>query len=140
MADWSQAQGYTTAEAEPVAQLIDSHGQTQAWQFAIIGDTTLPVVDNYSPAVGSTVNEADPIFFDVTDNSGEFASIVIAIKQGPATELVHDGSDFVPPYLDLSSRDNIADGFRYRIRRTDGWIDTVVQSAFVVDASGNVAA
>ncbi len=106
---------------------------------AVETDTTAPVVDNFSPAVGSTVNEADPIFFDVTDDSGTFASIVIAIKQEGATELVHDGSDFVEPYDDLSMRSNITGGFRYRIRRTGGWIDAVVQSAFVVDSAGNVA-
>jgi hypothetical protein len=103
-------------------------------------DVTNPVVDNYSPAIGSTLNEADPIFFDVTDNSGQFASIIIAIKQGDATEVVHDGTDFLEPYDDLSGRSNIAEGFRYRIRRSGGWVDRVVQSAFVVDAAGNVAA
>lgn len=139
MADHTQAQGFTTAEAEPVARLIDSHGQAQAFELGG-GDITAPVVDNYSPAVGSTVNEADPIFFDVTDNFGLFASIVIAIKQATTTELVHDGTSFLPPYLDLSSRSNISNGFRYRIRRTGGWIDTVVQSAIVVDKRGNVAA
>lgn len=100
-------------------------------------DSTAPVVDNFSPPVGSSVLEADPVFFDVTDNVG-FAQIVIAIKQGGATELVHDGTNFLPPYDDLSTRDNIASGFRYRVRRTGGWIEAVVQSAFVVDSSGNV--
>ncbi len=102
-------------------------------------DTANPVVDNYSPAVGSTVNEADPIFFDVTDDSGQFASIIVAIKQGGRTEQVHDGSTFLAPYLDLSSRSNKLGGFRYRVRRTGGWIDTVVQSVSAVDSSGNVA-
>lgn len=103
-------------------------------------DETAPVVGNYSPAVGASVAAADPVFFDVTDDSGLFASIVIAIRQGDVTEVVHDGTNFLSPYADLSSRSNIAGGYRYRIRRTGGWVDDVVQTAFVVDTAGNVPA
>lgn len=103
-------------------------------------DLTPPVVGNYSPAVGASVAAADPVFFDVTDDSGLFASIVIAIRQGDVTEVVHDGTNFLSPYADLSSRSNIAGGYRYRIRRTGGWVDDVVQTAFVVDTAGNVPA
>ena len=138
MADFSAQSLAEAPQFDPLSATPDAI-PAQALFSTAAEDTVKPVVDNYSPAVGSTVNEADPIFFDVTDDSGEFAGIIVAVKQGGATEVVHDGTNFLEPYDDLSSRSNIPNGFRYRIRRTGGWVDTVVQTAFVFDKSGNVA-
>jgi hypothetical protein len=100
-------------------------------------DITRPVVNNFSPDNGSEISAADPIFFDVTDDSGLFRRVLVAIEQGGTTELIHDGERFLEPYLSLSERTNIANGFRYRVRRSGGWEDTVNVSVFPFDLAGN---
>lgn len=100
-------------------------------------DQTPPVVDNFSPANGSELLSADPIFFDVTDDSGLFRRVLVAVEQLGTTEMVHDGDSFLEPYASLSSRTSIAGGFRYRLRRSGGWVDDVTVRVFPFDQSGN---
>jgi hypothetical protein len=100
-------------------------------------DIITPTIGNYSPAPGSIIAAADPIFFDVTDNSGLFIRVLIMIKQSIITELVHDGDEFVLPYSGQSLRENIAGGFRYRVRRSGGWASDVTPTVFAYDLAGN---
>ena len=107
--------------------------------FGGVLDQTPPTVGNFSPANGTTITDTDPIFFDVTDNSGEFRRVIVAVTQGDQTELAHDGDAFLAPYSDLSTRINIADGFRYTLRRSGGWSASATVRVFAVDLSGNEA-
>ena len=106
-------------------------------QLSASGDDEAPVVSNFSPPLGSTIAAQDPIFFDVTDNSGQFKRVLVAIEQGSATELIHDGTSFLEPYDALSSRTNIQGGFRYRVRRSGGWVEDPTGQVFAFDKSGN---
>ena len=106
-------------------------------QLISSGDDQKPVVSNFSPPPGSTIAAQDPIFFDVTDNSGLFRRVLIAIKQGGATELVHDGDAFQEPYVALSTRTNKQGGFRYRVRRSGGWVEDPIGKIFAIDREGN---
>lgn len=102
-------------------------------------DTIDPVIDNFSPANGTTVVASDPVFLDVTDDSGLFRRVIIAVTQGDVTELAHDGDTFLPPYDAISTRINIANGFQYRLRRAGGWNADVTVRAFAIDLAGNEA-
>lgn len=107
-------------------------------------DSLPPVVGNFSPPSGSTIDAADPVFFDVTDNTGLFKRVLVLIHQGDeadeiATELVHDGEQFWWPYAAQSLRENIPGGFRYRVRRSGGWLADVVSVVFAYDNAGNEA-
>ena len=100
-------------------------------------DRTAPAPSNFSPANGSAIDDADPIYFDVTDDSGQL-SVLVFVEQTGVTELAWDGpaASFVSPYL-LSNVQNIALGYRFTLRRSGGWVDTVTVSIRAVDPWGN---
>jgi hypothetical protein len=109
-------------------------------------DTTPPVITNFVPANGSTVGQFDPLQFDVTDNSGLFAKILVAanLVHLGTKEVVYDGS-FTPRYIDASSRDVITDGFRFKVQREEGWPlspdgiqPEISLEIFVIDTAANV--
>lgn len=102
-------------------------------------DVSAPTVGNYSPPAGTPVEAADPVFFDVTDNSGLFRRVLVLVKQLQTWELVHDGDEFVTPYLAQSSRENVPGGYRYRVRRSGGWVSDVWARVFAYDLVGNEA-
>jgi len=140
MAQHTQALGFVYADAAVVPQRILSKTQREAFTFTTgVPDTTAPVVDNFSPANGATIAATDPIFFDTTDDRSVFARVLVAVTQGDTTELAHDGDNFLAPYDTLSTRTNITDGFRYRLRRDGGWVDTATVRVFAIDPSGNEA-
>lgn len=97
-----------------------------------------PTVQNFSPPNGSTIDNADPIFFDVTDPQVRFRRVIVVAQQADATELVHDGDAFVFPYNNPSSvRSSIAGGWTYRVSRETGWNDDVTITIFAIDLEGN---
>lgn len=103
------------------------------------GDTTPPTIGNISPALGSTLQATDPISFDLTDNSGQFALRVLLASAGALYELVHDGTAFSALYSQ-STVEPITNGYRYTIRRNGGWRPGVPLKirALVVDDAGNL--
>lgn len=102
-------------------------------------DSTAPEISNFVPATGSTVEAVDTIQFDITDNLDSFAAVMITVHfeaQG-VYEVVHDGTRFGPQYSGQSTRTAITDGYRFVLRRREGWIGSPVFHAVVVDSSGN---
>ena len=102
-------------------------------------DDTAPVVTNYLPPGGTVIEATDPIQFDVTDDSGSFARILITVTQKGIQEVVHDGDIFKGLYAGLSERVIIAGGFRYTVARQGGWTDDPTFEPFAIDAAGNEA-
>lgn len=101
-------------------------------------DSIKPTVDNFSPPNGTAIERADPIFFDVTDNSGLFRRVMVLVFQGGRWEAAFDGDELLEPYLS-SSIINITQGFRFTLRRDEEWEGPVTVRVFAIDRSGNEA-
>ena len=108
------------------------------------GDSTSPVVSNFTPALGSSILSTTPLGFDVTDNSGSFRRIVVGALFASLglQEVVHDGVSFMPNYTGTCV--GIANGFRYLVSRAGGWplaspTTTVTFNVWAIDKGGNEA-
>lgn len=105
----------------------------------VVPDLISPVVDNFDPAIGEDLQTNQSVQFDVTDDSGEFARILVVVRFALTgqEELVHDGDSFVGYYSANSSRVIIANGYRYSVLRFGGWSEAPTIRVFPIDASGN---
>jgi hypothetical protein len=96
------------------------------------------VVSNFAPPLGSALARTDPVFFDVTDNLGALRLVHLSAKFADGTyEVIHDGTDFAAGYATLSTRTAITNGFRYRVRRSAGWISGPTIVPLAIDTAGN---
>ena len=102
-------------------------------------DTTPPVIANMTPTPGTLLQPTDPISFDVTDNTGLFRRVMVAVffPSTGITELVHDGDGFLGFFATSSSRALIAGGFRFTLLRVGGWLSSPTVRVFPIDRSGN---
>jgi hypothetical protein len=100
-------------------------------------DATPPTIANMLPAPGTAIARTDPILFDVTDNQNLKRCLVLVYFTDGTYEVIHDGDNFAQGYAALSSRLAITGGFRYRVRRTAGWLSTPTVKIVAYDASGN---
>lgn len=108
-------------------------------------DVTTPTVSNVSPTPGTPISRSQPLFLDVTDNTG-FRRILLVAFFDPndggdgQREVVHDGDQFAARYIALSERTVISGGYRYRIRRASGgWPSAPTIIPYAIDTSGNEA-
>jgi hypothetical protein len=103
-------------------------------------DATSPTIGSIVPAPGTAIASTDPLQFDVTDNSGAFRRILIAVVLAGVTELAHDGNSFLGNYAGgACSRTAISGGFRFVVLRDGGWPSSPTIRVFAVDQSGNEA-
>lgn len=102
-------------------------------------DVTPPVIDAFSPSVGSTIAHDDTITFHVTDD-GEVSLGVVAVEFSDGTaELIFDGTDFTTPYAG-STVTPITDGAELTIARAAGWRGPNMSLfVYIIDAGGNIA-
>lgn len=101
-------------------------------------DSTPPVIGNFNPASGSTINPNSALEVDVTDNLDQLliTHVWVVFADGN-THLVWDGDAFTPFYEGLSSRTPIANGYRYSVRHINGWSQGVTLKVDAVDQAGN---
>lgn len=101
-------------------------------------DAVPPVIGNFNPASGSTINPGDALEVDVTDNLGELlvTHVWVVFADGTA-ELVWDGDAFTAFYSALSTRTAITDGYRYSVRHINGWSQGVTLKVDAIDQTGN---
>ncbi len=124
-------------------QLADSSSVRQIGANFIFdaGDSIAPVVTVVSPSVGTPLAPTTPLVVDVTDE-GQLREVVLVAKMNTQStwELVYDGTNFAPNYLD-SSRSTIFGGYRYSIARRGGWPagSTVSIEVHAIDTGGNEA-
>ena len=101
-----------------------------------------PVFQNILPAPNSSIDPAALIQFDVVDAGSAIVLVVpiIAVDPNVAGELVHDWTlgQFSPAYAQNSTKVAITNGWRYTMRRLNGWFAPPVLRAWAVDAAGNV--
>lgn len=98
-----------------------------------------PEVAIVSPAPGSSIDGDDLLVFDVTVPVGSaFRRIIVAINYPGyrTTELVHDGDAFTVPYQDASTREVIANGYRFSVRRSPVWPASPTLTVYAFDTSG----
>jgi hypothetical protein len=107
--------------------------------FTQLADIDVPVIGNFSPALGTSISRSTPIAFDVTDDSGSFRRVFITASFGVdnAAEVVHDGSAFRGPYVAQSTRGLIANGFRFTCARSGGWPGRPTFEIHPIDMMGN---
>jgi hypothetical protein len=105
-------------------------------------DETEPVVGNVTLAEASELESDSVIGFDVTDDGTLALSFVWVRLPSGDTEVVHDGAAFTDRYGAESTREAIAGGWRFRVRRVGGWPltqgGTLSIRIAASDAGGNV--
>jgi hypothetical protein len=102
-----------------------------------------PVFQNITPTPSSTIDPSTSVSFEVVGDGVNALVLVvpiIAVDPNVAGELVHDWTTgaFEPAYLKNSTRVAITNGFRYTVRRLNGWAAPPVLRAWAVDAAGIV--
>lgn len=108
------------------------------WSSRASSDSVAPVVGNYDPAPNTAIAATASVSFDVTDDSEEFANIIITASfPSGVWEVVHAGGHFSPRYTAGSSRAPITSGFRYTCRRAGGWPSAPTIIVYALDAAGN---
>lgn len=73
------------------------------------------------PEEGATIFKTTVLALDVTNFDWRI-KIELQCDQGLTREVVHDGTNFLAPYL-KSVRFPVAGGWEYQLRRTSGWVN-----------------
>jgi hypothetical protein len=97
-----------------------------------------PQVVNFDPTPNSVIGFATPLAFDVTDDTGMFRKIVVALAFDDLqrVEVVYSGTAFSPLYRAQSTMAPIANGFHFVLHRAGGWIAQPRITVFATDMSG----
>lgn len=100
-----------------------------------------PSVQNFNPATSIAIGPTDPVSFDVVVGSNPFLDILVAVRLAGTNlyEVVWDGAGFAPLYGPQSQVQNIAGGYRFRVRRTAGWPGAPTFLIKAIDTAGNEA-
>lgn len=97
------------------------------------GGGDAPTVAYVTP-IGSEVEPDDAIVVDITHDDG-VGDVVVLAKFSGTWPTVHDGVSFAPDFV-LSTRDAIANGWRYTIRYTSGWPRFLTDASFQIVVKG----
>lgn len=102
-------------------------------------DSSSPTVTLVSPPVGSRLQRGTAIVIDVTDPSGLAAVCMWAEYEagGFPDDIIHNGERFSAQCREGSTREAIANGYRYTIRRAGGWPAPPTVYVRPVDTEGN---
>lgn len=96
-----------------------------------------PVISGVNPTSGTAITVGQSIGFTVTSGTGLLRVFVSATLPGIGiTEVVHDGTSFVPAYAPASSRTAVSGGFSYAIRRAPSWPDAPTVTVYAEDTAG----
>src|SRR5688500_905362 len=103
------------------------------------GNGAAPTIQNVVPALNTGIVPETVVRFDVVDADDDLFDVVLfAIFVGTGNwEVIWDGDQFSPRYLQGSRRDAIATGFRYTLKRAGGWPETPKIRARAFDANRN---
>lgn len=106
---------------------------------AVAEDTEPPTIGDFDPALGETLSRTGSVSFSLVDESGTFHALVVnvAFESENRYDVVHDGNEFGPDYRN-STREVIANGYRYTIVRRLGWTSQPRFRVVGVDSGGNL--
>jgi hypothetical protein len=101
-------------------------------------DTTPPETSNPQPPPGTVITTSTPLSIDVTDESGEFRRVLIAVVLTGLCELAWDGDAWLGNYAGGGcTRTPISGGFRFTVLRDGGWPSSPTLRVFAFDQGGN---
>ncbi len=104
-----------------------------------LGDSTPPVVGNFSPPAGNAIEASQVIEFDVTDETGLAWVVLLASFPDGTIDVIHDHDGFRGHYVGgVNSRAPISGGFHYTILRIGGWLQTPTFEFIPIDGGGNI--
>ncbi len=98
-------------------------------------DHNPPEIRNLEPVAGSGIYALQTIIFEIVDDTG-LLFVEVQVNHG-AREVVHDGDQFLAPYL-TSIRYPITNGWAYQIRRSGGWRVSPEFLVRAIDVSANM--
>lgn len=102
------------------------------------GDAVPPTTSNVQPPPGTPISPTTPVSVDVTDDSGAFRRVLVAVELDGLTEVAWDGDTWLGHYAGGGSvRDPIAGGFRFTVLRDGGWPSSPTLRVFAFDLGGN---
>lgn len=102
------------------------------------GDLVPPISTNIQPPAGTPITASTPVSVDVTDDSGLFRRVLIAVELRGLTELAWDGDQWLGHYAGGDSiRSPITGGFRFVVLRDGGWTSSPTLRVFAFDQGGN---
>lgn len=103
-------------------------------------DNIPPVIANFLPVAGSSLDADEAFTFQVTDQLALLTvNIAILYDDDLSYEVVHDGTAFSDAYILGSTRTPISNGYAYSIKRTALWKGPFTVSVFAYDTAGNDA-
>lgn len=106
-----------------------------------VQDVVPPVVTWVTPAPGTTISADAEIIVDITDDTGLWCNYAVRVAYPFASpdrpeETIYTGTRFADFYS-TSTIVAITNGFRFTLRRRDGWPSTPKIEVDPVDAGGN---
>lgn len=96
---------------------------------------TPPVINNFSPAVGSSIQPSTIINFDIVDPDNFVRVLIVAAYSSGKRDVMHDGNAFAPFYAG-STRTPITGGFTYSFIRSGGWEEDPTITPYAIDVFG----
>lgn len=96
---------------------------------------TPPVINNFSPAVGSSIQPSTVINFDIVDPDNFVRVLIVAAYASGKRDVMHDGNNFAPFYVG-SVRTPITGGFTYSFIRSGGWEEDPTITPYAIDSFG----
>jgi hypothetical protein len=100
---------------------------------------TPPTIASVYPAAGTPIYPNTPISFQVLDDSGVFALIMLTASFAGSTilEVVYDGTAFGPMYTGVTNlKTATAGGYTFTILRDGGWPSAPSITPIAIDSLG----
>lgn len=103
-------------------------------------DTTAPVTGSFTPAVSSTIAQADFLVFNTADNVALRRALILVSYPDSTYIVVHDGDAFAVGFAGVSTRTAISGGYQFSVRPNAGWTAAPTLRIIATDLSGNETA
>lgn len=100
-------------------------------------DESPPTVENFSPPTGSPLTYDSAIGFTVTDETGLAAVMVFVTYPDESSEVVWDGTRFLPPFSRRSTVQVVGNSLIFSVAR--GWRKAPTIKVLALDGGGNLA-
>jgi hypothetical protein len=102
-------------------------------------DVEPPQLTDVEPATGQPVSPFGTVAFSLIDDSGQLLHFAVYARMGFTTELVYDSEiGFAPNYRLFSTEEELDDGIRLSVRRTNLWLLPPHLQVVGRDSGGNL--
>jgi hypothetical protein len=136
---------YRIVEPDPphFAMGIINLGESASPRYlSVLMNSARAAIADFSPTVGSTIACTDSLSFDVTDDSGDFKKILLIVRfPDGSSEVVYGApgapGGFEPFYSTYSQVSAIANGYRFIVRRQQGWPAAPTLLPVLLDEAGS---